>query len=107
MSSYTKAEPKIELKRLLNESRVVNDADLIAISVYTQGIYVIIKCTHLLQVDQGIMPLKNNSVIDSITFHAALSMARCPLVFSSSYLDMEPYRDAILTFKQKVEELNK
>ena len=107
MSSYTPAGKKIELEELLFDSRMTKDADLIAISVCTQDIYVIIKCSHLLQVEQGIMPLKKNDVIDKDTFHKALSLSRVPLVFSSSYLNMEPYREPIMAFRQKLEELQK
>lgn len=105
MSSYTPAGPKIELEQVLSDTRLIEGADLIAIAIYTQDIYVIIKCTHLLQVEQGIMPLKKNTVIDKDTFTKALSMSKTPLVFSSSYLNMEPYREPIMTYKQKIEEL--
>lgn len=107
MSSYKLAGPKIEFKDILKDSRISKEADLIAISLFRQNMFLIIKCSHLIQFgEDDPRPLKRFEVVNSAIFYRALVLSETPLVFSSSYLNMEPYRGIIMSYKQELEENN-
>ena len=113
MSSYSKPEEKIEVSKFTEDNpRIINNADLLAIHVYPHNMYVILKWNFVIPVmdeNKNSKIIKSGDVISKESFQNILTISNSPIVLNSSYLNMEPYRNEIMSFYEEKEkqEINK